>query len=115
MPDGEQAPQYVYRAVRSKGWIKNGVIQENAFRRRPLNNPHPDTFGLSVDYTHEAAEARFQPSLGVIKLNLARLESIGLRIEPHEDHANICEVPFDEPDNLSDVLRHARAIIGCCE
>ena len=117
---GLGGPKFVYSALRNKNWINyDGSIHENAFRRRPPTNPNPDTEGLSVTYTYEAAARLF--GKGVIRISIAKLEEIGLRVEGslEEDHANICGVPFDEPDsspeNRSQVIQYARAIIGCCE
>jgi hypothetical protein len=101
--------EFVFRAVRSKSWIRSG-INANAFRRRPERDLH----GLSVDYTY-AAVGRLQTCHGVIKINVAKLEAFGFRIERAGDHANIREVPYDTKENYSEVLRCAEALVTCSE
>jgi hypothetical protein len=105
-------PKYVFRALRSTSWVQRGIINANAFRRRGPDTPHPDLEGLSVDYTYESAKSRFKK--GAIRINVKKLEKLGLRIVPTGDHANIQEVPYDIPGNESDVLKWAEAIITCC-
>jgi hypothetical protein len=104
--------EFVYRAIRNKNWVRNGIQEQAFFRRSPLHHAHPDLTGLSVDYTYQAAAGRFR--LGAIKISVAKLSVIGLSVVPHGDHACIHEVPYDTPETRSEALKYANAIIKCC-
>jgi hypothetical protein len=52
---------------------------------------------------------------GVIKIDVAKLSLIRLRIAPAGDHANIQDVPYDTPETRSEAIRYTDAIINCCE
>ncbi len=85
----------------------------DAFRRRPPTHSHPDIHGLSVSHTYEEAVA-LGFGYGAIKVTVAKLNAIGLSIEHNGNHATIWETPYDTPENSSEVLRYANAIIKCC-
>jgi hypothetical protein len=102
---------YVFRAARNKNWIKPTGIQQRAFFRRPVADVH----GLSVDWTFETASVRFNPCLGIIKINVSKLKDLGLHLVEFEDHANICEVPYYTEETMPSALAWADAIISCCE
>ena len=105
--------QHVYRAIRNPKWVKNGV-RDIAFLRRPPTDPHPDIHGLSVCYTYEDAKA-LNFNHGAIRISVAKLTAIGLRIVPHGNHANIQEVPYYTEETMAEALKYANAIIKCCD
>lgn len=112
-----QDVEYVYRALRSRRWVQNGIIQENAFRRRtPTETSSGGSNGLSVDFIQKVAANRFAGMGPAIRLSVAKLREIGLTIYVDGNgHPNIAGVPYDLPENLSEVLKYAAAIAICAE
>ena len=107
----------VYRAARNKNWVRGNTIGQNAFFRRPPDSGHPDTTGLSVDLSLEAAKIRAERQYRtniIIEIDVAKLRGYGLRVVPYGDHGNICDVPFYERATMSEALAWADAIIQCC-
>jgi|GEM_PF-4073338 len=97
----------VYRAARTRSWIKRGVVTHLAFYRRDS-----DTQGLTVGDTVESAERDIAEHFGVIQIESDRVlgvrlasdnPPIRLSITPKEavaDQGNInTSLPFrDDPD-----------------
>lgn len=101
--------RYVYRAVAGKQWIASGIIQPQAFKRRPR-----DTEGLSVGVTPEAASAPLQIVHGMIRVDVQQLRTGGYWVDGTSSHRNICEVPYWD-ESLAAAINAARDIITCSE
>jgi len=101
---------FLYRAARNKTWVADGVINEDAFRRRLTDN-----LGLSVSEKPEQAAASLKKCHGMIRLDVEKMSVYRYSTVPDEDHLSIPEPPFDTEENRSEVLKHASALIRCSE
>jgi hypothetical protein len=81
----------------------------------PDGSERKDEHGLSVASTPEAA-ARYVNAKGMIEIDLEKLPDIYKPLVPDPEdteHFCIAGMPFENGDNLSDVLKHANAIREC--
>lgn len=105
--------QFVYRAARGKQWINQtrGIIEPQAFFRR-----ENDLGGLSVAITPQAAAAWLTKLHGMIRIDVQKLSERGFTlVEGEGGHLNICEVPFNTPENCDAAFSCASEIIACCD
>ncbi len=110
---------FVYRAARRKNWIINGVVQEDAFRRRADlksdgSGERKDELGLSVAITPEGA-AQHLDCKGMIRIDVQKLTATGFSLVADGDHLVIPEPPFDTPDKFNEMIQAAAALVKCSE
>lgn len=101
----------VFRAIRSKRWIKGGEVAPDAFYLRPAKNDRKAETELSMltqaNCSAEICFAGLNTCFGEIEIEVASIEKLGLEIIDDSEeldilhHASIINLPPDEGDTLA--------------
>ncbi len=101
----------IFRAVRSKGWIKNGIVAPDAFFLRTAKNDRKAETELSMltqaNCSAEICFAGLNSCFGEIEIEVASIEELGLQIVDDSEelnipyHASILNLPPHEGDTFA--------------
>ena len=101
----------IYRAIRTKRWIADGILDPSAFILRPNDDGYLSVLtSANCSATHSAATLK--TCSGELTLSLKAIRKLGLDVIPRPlpnvpTHAGIINVPFPEGATLTQTERIA--------